>query len=268
MQRRRAVSRPRTIKRRRVAVVGRGVNKFRLVRQLLPTTFAGSSDERPRLFRRMAQDASVFINAVGAVVQLNAESGAAVPYLSIAGASADLPSAGASPLLQFSLAFQFALTDVLQSNELTAMYNEYQIRKIEVRFTLDSANTFTPGNFNTPNNLPSMYIAPDPNDAANPPAQSTVQVRGDCQQVELRHDRGFTMVLLPKAAQQLYSGALGTSYQFANSSLQNWIDSTAPSDSTPHYGLKAWVRNFCGAYGVGMVLRIQPIYHIACRRQR
>ena len=98
----------------------------------------------------------------------------------------------------------FSLANCINHAEFVALYNEYQIRKVELRFSLDSAQSYTPNTWTTPNNMPSMYIADDPNDATMPADQTVVQQRGDFQQYELRPERAFTVALYPRAATQLF----------------------------------------------------------------
>lgn len=253
--------------RKRRGVVGSGLNKYRLVRTALPKTFPGG-DEHRTLFRRYMQDVSMFVDGTGTIVALNSQASAQPSWLQLGTPLVDLPSAGSSPIAQFGMACTFSLADVINSSELTALYNEYQIRKVELRFSLDCSDTFTGGTWNTPRTLPSVYIADDPNDAAIPTDNGIVQQRGDCQLYELCHAKPFTVALYPRAASQLYSSSFGTSYSYPANSAMNWIDCTPPSNSTPHYGLKLWWRNFCGAAGSGLCVRIQPVMHFVMRRTR
>lgn len=248
-------------------MVGRGLNRFRLARTVLPRTFPGG-DERAVMYRRAMPDVSIFIDGSGSIVAQNVVTGSNPGWIAVSAGSSDLPSAGSSPLAQFGAACTFSLANCINHAEFVALYNEYQIRKVELRFSLDSAQSYTPNTWTTPNNMPSMYIADDPNDATMPADQTVVQQRGDFQQYELRPERAFTVALYPRAATQLFSSALSTSYGYNANSGMTWIDCTAPSDSTPHYGLKMWFRNFCGAAGSGLVIRIQPVMHVVMRRTR
>lgn len=252
--------------RKRRGVVGSGLNRYRMVRTTLPKTFPGG-DEHRTMFRRGLPDVSLFVDSGANIVALNSF-GVNPGWITLGSGTSDNPSAGSSPLAQFGAACTFSLANLVNHTELTALYNEYQIRKVELRFSLDCAQSFTPNTWTTPNSLPSVYIADDPNDATVPPDNALLQQRGDFQQYELRPERSFVVALYPRAATQLFSTAVSTSYSYPSNSAMNWIDCSPPSDSTPHYGLKMWFRNFCGAAGSGMCVRIQPVMHVVMRRTR
>jgi hypothetical protein len=217
-----------------------------------------------RRFRRFGLDGSLVGAGVGIVTCLNSSTGIAPPWIALGATSADIPSAPG--LVEFGAATQFALTDVIQYAQLQAMFNEYQINKVELKFSLDCAPSFTQGNGGIPNTMPSVYIAYDPNDSTVPAGSDLVMGRSDVQYHSLQ--RPFTFTFYPRCAQALYVGAVTTGYAAPNSSRSLWLDTSPPSQGTAHYGVKMWFRNFQPGNGSGLVVRIQPIFHMTFRRMR
>lgn len=243
-------------------VVGRGGGQYVIPAKRMPVSFSGG-DHVVRRFRRMALDTSIY-GVAGAVVQTNSATGLGAPWLVLGAGSTDLPSAPS--LLEFGASTQFALTDVLLASQLQLLFNEFQINKVELQFHLDNAHAFSQGNGNTPNTIPSVYLRYDPNDSTLPATQEAVASGGDCEYHSLA--KPFTYTFYPRMAIQSYANGVLPGFAAPANPGMLWLDTSAPSNSTIHYGVKMWWRNFQSNTATGLVVRVQPIFHMTFRRTR
>lgn len=229
----------------------------------LPKTMAGG-DCILRRFRRAALDCSIYATGVGTLAAVNQATGAQPAWITLSALTAELPSA--PNLYEFGIGISHQLTDVVQYANFTNLFNEYQINKVELKVWIDNAETWVQGNGGIPNNLPSVYIAYDPNDKTIPAAQENVTSRGDFQLHTLR--KHFTFTYYPKVAAAAYVSAVSTGYMAPSSTKANWLDTSPPSSSIEHYGCKMWIRNMPTNLLQGLVIRMQPIYYLSMRRIR
>lgn len=131
---------------------------------------------------------------------------------------------------------------------------------------MDNAPAYAQGDGNNPNAVPSVYIRYDPNDATTPVSDLVVVNGADTQYRSLMHP--FTYTFYPRPAQAMYSGYTSQGYAFPNSNRQLWLDTSPPSNSIEHYGVKMWFRHFNSANQVGLSVRIQPTFYFSMRRVR
>lgn len=210
----------------------------------------------------MAADGILSATGAGVFALLNTDTGAAPGWSSGLG-SAVADGAGITTNFQFGLGCQFRLTDLPNPTEFTSLFNEYRIEKVSFRVTPLQASVTD----DTVGSIAAAYIAWDPNDATPPPDTPSMQQRDTTKLVEFIADQPIITTGTPRCAQAIYSSAMATSYGYtANKSL--WIDTTSPSNGTPHYGLKFYFRNMPGFYNSGFGLRFQPTYHLVFRRTR
>lgn len=269
MPKRSASAGKRTFKRRAVAgaagshkrVVGHGREQYSVVPRHLPTTYSGGNTII-RNFRRFALDASLYGTGAG-IVAINQATLAAPPWLNLTATTNDVASA--ATLGELGAACQFQFDNQVAFAKLVAMFNEYQIVKIDLNFSMDNAPSYTQGNGGLPNAIPSVYIAYDSNDSTLPGSQAAVAERGDCEYHQL--SKPFTFSLYPKPAVQLYSGGLVPGFAAPNDNKDLWLDVTS-SVATPMYGVKMWWRNFQYAAAAGIQVRIQPVFFIRMRMNR
>lgn len=233
----------------------------RFVPSNLPTVYPGG-DAVVRRFRRLGLDCVIYGAGGGGFNFYNQQTGLPTPWIASSGAIADAPVA--PNVYEFGAACQFALTNVLQFNEFTQLFNEYRIDKIELAFTMRNAPTFGQGNGGTPAALPQVYICSDSNDSTVPPSDISVMARGDVQLHSLQ--KPFVFTIYPKTAVMQYAGIASTGY--AAPTRPMWLDVTSPSDSIAHYGVKMWWRNFTDVNSVGLSVHIQPTFYITCKATR
>jgi len=232
-----------------------------MVADVLPRTFPGGNTVI-RNFRRFALDAGLFGSGAG-IVQLNGATGLAAPYLVLGGTTNDLASC--PTIGEFGASCQFTFDDIEGSARLVNLFNEFQIVKVDLNFSMDNAPAYTQGNGGLPNAIPSVYIATDSNDAATPPSQASVVERGDVEYHQL--SKPFTFSLYPKPSIEIFSGGLLPGYASPKDSKDLWLDVTTAT-AVPHYGVKMWWRNFQYAAQAGIQVRIQPVYYVRMRQTR
>lgn len=270
MLRRRSSTAKRSYKRRRLGgssstsrrVVGRGREQYALAPKHIPVSYTGG-DSIIRRFRRFALDTTLY-GVGGAVVQTNQATGLAAPWINLGATTNDLPSA--PTVGEFGASCQFALTDVLQFAQLRDLFNEFQINKVELMFSMDNAHAFTQGNGGNPNTIPSVYLRYDPNDSVTPATQDLVASSGDCQYHSLA--KPFTYTFYPKTAIQIFQNLVAPGFAHPDKTSSLWLDTSPPSNACPHYGVKMWWRNFQYAAQTGLAVRIQPVFHMTFRRTR
>lgn len=269
---RRSFSRKPALKRRRTGptrkyakrVVGSRGDRHVLVRSVLPRTFTGG-DTIIRRFRRMGTDCTILGGGVGIVATINSTSGAAPLWISAPSPpTLDVPSA--PTLYEFGFSTQWTLRSVIDFSQLQTLFNEYQLNKIELHFSMDCADAYSQGNGNNPNTTPSVYIRYDPNDAIIPGTSNIVTSGGDCQYRSLK--KPFVFSFYPRPAQAMYQAGISSGYGYPANNRQLWLDTSPPSDNIEHYGVKMWFRNFNTANQSGLNVRIQPVYFFTMRRIR
>lgn len=242
-------------------VVRRIDGPVRFVPSNLPTVYPGG-DAVIRRFRRLGLDCVIYGTGGGGFSFYNQATGLPTPWIAASGAIADVPTA--PNVYEFGAACQFALTNLIQFNEFTSLFNEYRIDKVELAFTMRNAPTFGQGNGGTPASIPQVYICSDSNDSTVPPSDLSVMARGDVQLHSL--SRPFVFTLYPKTAVMQYAGIATTGYAAPQRPM--WLDVTSPSDGIAHYGAKMWWRNFADVSSVGLSIHIQPTFYITCKATR
>lgn len=212
--------------------------------------------------KRMGIDGILASDTTGAFQITNTDAAAQPAWVNSIG-TPSLDPAAFSNCYQVGVGCAFRLTDVPQATEFVNLFNEYRIDKIEFRFS----PTFV-GTEDVVGQHPSMYYTWDPNDAAAPNLSSTLQQFDTCKLVDFSVGQVKTIVGVPRAAQLIYSSEGGSSYGYQANKKAMWIDTSSPSNATPHYGLKLFFRNFASFLNSGVAIRMQPIYHFSFRRTR
>jgi hypothetical protein len=127
----------------------------------------------------------------------------------------------------------FALSQVPNYGNLTALYDDFQVDKVEVKFILR-------GNPGSGLALPRINVYPDFDDATAPPTIGNVFNHPRVQQhVFTQTSPMFKLTIEPRVAIPAYQGAF-TAYTVAPS--KTWIDCT--NAGVQHYGLKYAMENF------------------------
>lgn len=196
---------------------------------------------------------------------VNLATGTTVPWVnSVTSAFSDFGTS--SSTVGYGIGMQFALTDLPSYSEFVNLYNEYQLEKIVMVITplVDLGGDTAIGG-----QTPDCWWVHDPNDAGAPASAQVLQQYDNC-----RHDtmnKKISYAFVPRVAQSLYVPASfsgSVSYGYSANAKGLWIDTAAPSNGTPHYGLKMVIRNFVNISGAGQCWRFQPVYYFCCRRTR
>lgn len=163
-------------------------------------------------------------------------------------------------------AYSFKLSDLPNYAEFQALFDEYRICMIKMKFwyTRDaaSAQVDTSGLIYAVNTTPLMTYVADESDANIPTAISQVLEYNNHKQRQLIAGRAFTVTLRPKVSKPLYQTGAFWGY----SPGKAWINST--NVDVPHYGFKYAIQSDQQGAGAGAkqgVLSIHMSYYIAAR---
>jgi len=133
----------------------------------------------------------------------------------------------------------FSLDQVQGYGELTSLYDQYRISKVEIFFHLQTNpnsdlqlnGTLTNG----ANYFPKMWYVADTDDL-NSVSKAQIREFGGVRNTILRADKNFKVTVKPAVLFQTYQTTISTGY----SPKRNvWIDSN--SLGVPHYGLKCLI---------------------------
>lgn len=154
----------------------------------------------------------------------------------------------------------WCLNDLPSSAEFTALFDEYRIDYIDVKFMYDkSVAESVPegGSF-----LPIIYLVKDYDDSTPPGTDYATLLQYD-NLVVRRLDKDFTVRIRPRASVAAYSGTF-TSYMAAPSKA--WCDCNSPS--VAFYGIKyivdGGIEGGVGTKTIGH-LRMISTYHMSFR---
>lgn len=152
----------------------------------------------------------------------------------------------------------FRLTDVQGYTELTNLFQEYMITKVEIYF-YPKANVQQTTTTAVQTSVPFLYFVFDPNDASAPGNLDALRECGNCQ---LRYGYNkFKLTYYPRVAQAVYDGAFTG---FATGSRRQWIDTSYPS--TRYFGLKYGISGSDNTSSLVNSWVVNYRYTIACRR--
>jgi hypothetical protein len=170
--------------------------------------------------------------------------------------------AGAN-LAQFGLVYTAHIDSMLNYTDITDLFNEYKVDKVDLRIDLINGSSGQP---NVSSIQSEMFIRYDPNDASMPISFGDVAQSANTTQFSFSQKTSHHFTFIPKASAQIYSSA-GTAYG-APSYGSMWFDTSGNSKSIDMYGLKMWIRNFESTLGSAQILQFQPTFYISCRRPR
>lgn len=142
-----------------------------------------------------------------------------------------------------------ALQDTVAYTELTALYDQYRIWKVEFEFRLlnnpnaianadpSGSLTVSAATVNAVNWYPSIWIVPDHDDSSTP-ALTDIKQYARAKRFTLRPNSAVKYSFRPNVLGQLYDGAITTAYKVEKPG-QVWVDCSQAT--IPHYGLKFFV---------------------------
>lgn len=165
---------------------------------------------------------------------------------------------GGSPY-RFGAVSYFKLSNVLQSGDLTALYDRYKITGIKVKIIPLSNMATTNGQ----GLIPTMVYHTDYDDALTPTADADVRVKAGAKEVRL--DKVRTIFIKPKIADAILGASAGTAYSVPKNAP--YINMSYPD--VPHYGLKMYFRdvnlNSATALSTNTCIRFETTYYVACK---
>lgn len=164
-------------------------------------------------------------------------------------------------------AIDFSLQAIPNYAELTALYDEYQIAKVDVEFIPRAAplsqaiSTATTGNANQLFGTCQPFLTViDYDDSSVPTTRNELLQYGTCK--VMAPNKYFKRSIVPKIAVQTYKTSLTTGYA---AKAKQWLD--CADDTVPHFGLKwCWDQD---ANAVSTILYdIYVTYHMKFRGTR
>lgn len=171
------------------------------------------------------------------------------------------------PATGYSNSFAFTLSDVRNSSELTALYDQYKITGVKVTFQLlnnpDANNQLvSTTTTNATNFYPKLFVSRDYDDLGLETAND-LRERNTTQVRILRPNSVCSFFVRPAVRNQLYLDGVTA----ANSPMWGqWLDCS--SNTVPHYGMK-FALDFMGVTTVqDMFIRVEKTYYIQFKNAR
>lgn len=166
-------------------------------------------------------------------------------------------SGGGAPY-RFGAVSYFNLGNVLQSSDLTALYDQYKIIGIKFRI-IPLSNV---ASVNGQGLIPTMVYCPDYDDSNTPTSDAEIRVKARSREVRL--DRPRTIYIKPKIADAILGASGGTAFSIPRAAP--YINMSYPT--VPHYGLKMYFRDVnlsASAGNINTCFRFETVYTVACK---
>lgn len=163
-------------------------------------------------------------------------------------------------------AFRFCLQQAANIAEITNLFDNYRISKIDLMFNFTNNGQdiqLSPATLPTGTGMsaiPIMHYCYDPDDNVTPASRTTILENGYCETRQLA--KPFTLTLTPRAQQAVVGGTAGAGGVLP---LATWLDSNSPQ--IYHYGLKFWIDQFPYNNNVDYThaLTVTPIFYIEAK---
>lgn len=174
--------------------------------------------------------------------------------ISVSGTSADTAAT-----VQFGGAMRFMLKSVIESSDLTQLFDRYKIKGVKLKFLYQS-NLANSDSTTGTNALPIMSYSFDGDDDTNPTSYTDLARKQYTKQKILNGNYFFSIYLKPRVTKEVYRTALTTGY---TSEKACWLDCN--NDDIAHFGLKLWINNWNPGSTKFNQLSIQPTYYLALK---
>lgn len=167
----------------------------------------------------------------------------------------------------YNNSFAFTLSEVRNSAELTALYDQYMITGVKIMIQLvnnpDANNSLNSGSIgNASNFYPKLFYVRDYDDLGVE-ATDTLRERNNVKVKILRPDRQITFFVKPALRNQLYLDGVTP----ANSPVWNqWLDCSATN--VPHYGVKFSVEFNSVTTIQDYFIRVEKVYYVKFKNSR
>lgn len=155
-------------------------------------------------------------------------------------------------------AISFALSDLANYTELTALYDQYRIMEVRVQFAPLAASF---GESTSSSAYPTVFTVIDMDDDALPASIDVLKQYDTCQVTP--NGSAFERIIHPRSALAAYSGTF-TSY--AQSPYGQWLDIASPG--ILYYGLKWGASPVTTASGSFQLYSITCTYTVQCKSTR
>lgn len=222
------------------------------------------SDSFVHKFRRLGLRAVLSGN--GSSAPTIYEDAGLIPAFTLGVQSNEPVPPGLGNCLSFGATYTAQLCSAYNYADLTALFNEYRIDKVEMSISLLNGPS---GRVETGGLMPSVYVRYDPNDATMPTNFADLAQAANTKEFVFSEKTTHLYNFVPKASLQAYALGGGAGVGFAapaNSAV--WYDTSGPSAQIPMYGLKFWFRNFVGTAGYAPCIAFQPVFYLSLRRPR
>jgi len=196
---------------------------------------ANSEDTRQRIIvyqtvmpPRMPSPGGPMKGAALTITQLVQQSGMTLPTGTAAVGS--LIRASTSDVFE---SYAFCLADIPNVTSLSALFDQYRIEEIQLRFRSRSPGLFV-ANSSSPNySCPQLMAVVDRDDNTAPSTLLELQQYDNCQQISTQDS--LDIILKPSVTPSVFSGGAFSGYSVEESG-DLWLD--VANASIPHYGVK------------------------------
>lgn len=151
----------------------------------------------------------------------------------------------------------FQIAQIPNVSEFSNLFDRYMITHIKLKWylTIDpSAQTAATASY------PRLFWVPDYDDSTTPASINEIREHARCRDAVLHPNRPIIMNIKPAVLQEVYRGAVTTTYA---PKWRTWLD-MAVTDC-PHYGLKAAIDDFTN---LNYKLRIEGVMYFRCKDTR
>lgn len=235
----------------------RGANKFLKMRNM----------KKRRLYRRRKlyikktiPSRSHIFKRYGNEVVISTDS-SGIPVITQTNSSWTLGNTNSSGYLSgavnFGISGEFAIKDVRDASDFTQLFDRYKIVGVKLKF-LYQQNSVPVGGLTS---FPVINYAFDADDSNTPTGIDQLQAKGYNHEKVLNANSNFSYYIKPRVSKMLYSQSLSGVGGYS-SEKACWID--CQSSSVPHYGFKAWIKDWY-TLSSNQVLTIQPVFYLAMK---
>lgn len=154
----------------------------------------------------------------------------------------------------YNQALTFSITDLVNSSEFTALFDQYRIDEVTLKFTLG----YDPSALTTNAIFPRMWSVIDYDDSNTPADSNELRQRAKTKYTVLNPNKTYTFKLRPATLTQTYINGVQTGYK---PEWNKWIDIASP---VPFYGMKFALELFY----TGQFITCECIYNLAFKNTR
>lgn len=176
---------------------------------------------------RKASEAFIQNAAVAGTIQITDAAGMLVVN------AASPVASGFANTYDIPLAMKFALSNILNSSDITNICDRYKIKKTVVRIYFNSNSNSVQSSYS----LPQVTFVPDYDDASIPTPAAVREKMGT--KIRYFGDKNYVQITLyPRPVSEVFNTGVTTAYGVRN---QQWLDCAYPN--VEHYGLKMVLQN-------------------------